>query len=42
MSKDIIKFYSFIACPYAIRTRTALEELNIPYEYHEVDLFNNR
>ena len=35
-------FYSFIVCPYAIRVRTVLEELNIPYEYREIDLYSSK
>lgn len=37
-----LKFYSFIVCPYAIRTRITLEELQIPYEYNEIDLLTNK
>lgn len=39
--KEPIKFYCFVTCPYAIRVRTALEYLKVPYDYNEVDLLVN-
>ncbi len=36
------KFYSFIACPYAHRVRILLEELQVQYEYIEIDLLYNK
>lgn len=42
MNTEPIKFYSFLTCPYAIRTRIALEELKIPYIYEEIDLLTNQ
>ncbi|KRX06327.1 Thioredoxin-like fold [Pseudocohnilembus persalinus] len=42
MNQEPIKFYSFLTCPYAIRTRIALEELKIPYIYEEIDLLTNQ
>ncbi len=34
-----LKLFGYLLSPYAQRVRFAVEALNIPYEYLEVDLF---
>ncbi|KAL4438831.1 hypothetical protein ABPG74_016551 [Tetrahymena malaccensis] len=41
-TNEPVRFYCFVTCPYAIRVRTALELLQVPYEYNEIDLLVNQ
>jgi len=41
-SSSSLTLYGFVSCPYVIRVRMALEELNVPFSYHEIDLLRDQ
>ena len=40
MNQKNLILYGSITCPFVQRSRALIEELKVPYEYKEVDLYN--